>query len=280
MPEVSVLMGTFNESNRDYVTMAIDSILNQTFTDFEFIICDDGSEAAFFQWLDHFCRKDSRIRLLRNQKNQGLAAVLNQGLRCALGRYIARMDADDISRTERLAKQIVFLQEHKEFVLAGCNVSLIDDQSIWGERKMTECPNKKDFLVTSPFVHPSVMVRKEAMEQIGGYCESAKKRRVEDYDFFMRLYADGFQGYNLQETLLYYREDQSSYKKRKYRYRLNECYVRYQGFRRMGIQNGNLKYVIKPLVAGMIPSKLIQYQRQKRFGNDTCRSLDAKVWKE
>lgn len=64
MPEVSVLMGTFNESNRDYVTMAIDSILNQTFTDFEFIICDDGSEAAFFQWLDHFCRLKSPFTFL------------------------------------------------------------------------------------------------------------------------------------------------------------------------------------------------------------------------
>ena len=86
MPEISVLMGTYNEKNKEHVAQAVDSILNQTFTDLELIICDDGSKEEFYQWLKKYCRKDARIRLLRNRKNRGLAVVLNKCFRCSRGR--------------------------------------------------------------------------------------------------------------------------------------------------------------------------------------------------
>lgn len=273
MPIVSVLMGIYNE-NKIYASQAIDSILNQTFSDFEFIICDDGSNPAFYRWLYGYCRKDKRIRLLRSSCNQGLAAALNNGLKYAEGKYVARMDADDISARERLARQYDFLEAHPEYALTGCSVRMTGKRGTWGMRIMEEIPTKESFLKTSPFVHPAIMIRMNAVKALHGYSESKTAVRAEDYEFFMRLYAAGFRGYNLQEPLLSYREDESSLKKRKYRYRIHECMVRYRGFCRLGILKGNYRYVAKPLIAGLVPAGWMIRIRKHRYaqtGKSRCK---------
>jgi len=257
-------MGTYND-NRSHAALAIDSILDQTFTDFEFIICDDGSDAAYFAWLQAYCRKDARIRLLHNNKNRGLAAALNRCLGQASGVYVARMDADDRSGRMRLEKQAAFLRQHPRYAFVGCNARLIAGRGVWGERRLEEMPRKESFLVTSPFIHPSVMFRREALMACGGYCESPKVLRAEDYELFMRLYAAGRRGYNMQEPLFDYREDRRSYTKRKYRYRLLECGVRCRGFAGLGILKGNVRYVLKPLLAGMVPYRLMKILRTRRY---------------
>lgn len=268
MPKISVLMGTYNE-NIEQAAQAIDSILGQTCQDFEFIICDDGSDRVFFGWLKQYCRQDPRILILRNKKNCGLAASLNRCFGHAAGVYIARMDADDISAKWRFEKQAAFLDTHQEYALVGCSAQLINGSGVWGERILKKKPDKKSFLYTSPFIHPTVMMRREVMEQLGGYCVSPKILRAEDYDFFMRLYASGYQGYNLPELLFRYREDGHSYIKRKYRYRIHECRVRYQGFRNLGILKGNLHYVAKPLVAGMVPAGCMKAFRKWKYAHRT-----------
>ena len=265
-PIISVLMGIYNEKNKNHVIQAIDSILQQSFTDFEFIICDDGSTNEFYAWLQEVCRKDSRIRLLRNDKNMGLSYTLNRCMKHARGKYYARMDADDISKENRLEKQFFFLKGHPEYSLVGCNAEFIDDQGVWGKRLMIEVPQKKDFLSTSVFIHPTILVRAEVMQKLGGYSTETCALRTEDYELFMRLYATGECGYNLQEFLFLYREDVHAFSKRKYQYRINEARVRYRGFQALGILKGNWKYVIKPLIAGMIPAKLMQKRRKKQFG--------------
>lgn len=274
MPAVSVLMGIYNE-NRTMTAAAIDSILNQTFQDFEFIICDDGSAEEFYQWLQEYCKKDCRIKLLRSKKNQGLAAALNRCLRDASGTFAARMDADDVSIPERLEKQVRFLNRHTEYALVGSNARLTDRHGVWGERRLERQPEKDSFLSTSPFIHPAVMMRMDVVKSLRGYSEAVQVERSEDYDLFMRIYAAGFHGYNLQEALLEYREDVQSYAKRNYRYRLHECQVRYMGFRRLGILQGNLRYVCKPLLVGLIPGALLRIQRKKKFtvrnsGAESC----------
>lgn len=268
MAAISVLMGTYNEKNRAAVALAIDSVLNQTFTDFEFIICDDGSGHGFYRWLQNYCRKDRRIKLLRNAKNQGLAAALNRCLAHAKGDYIARMDADDVSAGERFAKQYAFLESHPEYALVGCCVEMTGKQGAWGIRRLEEMPGKKSFLKTSPFVHPTILIRRDVMGALGGYSRERSACRAEDYEFFMRLYAAGYRGYNLQETLFSYREDLQSYQKRKYRYRILECLVRFRGFRKMGILKGNLRYVVKPLAVGLVPARVMQKIRRRRYAWD------------
>lgn len=275
MPEISVVMGIYNE-NRKYAARAIDSILQQTFTDFELLICDDGSDVSFYSWLRDYCRKDSRIKLMRHRKNKGLAAALNQCLRRASGTFIARMDADDISIAVRFEKQAAFLKQHKEYAMVGCSVYLISGQTIWGERRLEEMPQKESFLKTSPFVHPAVMIRREVMQKLRGYREQPQYMRVEDYDFFMRMYAAGHRGYNLREALLIYRDEQRFHVKRKYRFRWNELRVRMYGFSKLGISAGNLHYVIKPLAVGLIPHRMKWKLHTKQYAFKSFDICDKK----
>lgn len=264
MVTISVIMGIYNEK-KQYAAKAIDSILNQTEKNIEFIICDDGSKKEFYDWLQQFCSKDSRIVLLRNEKNVGLSATLNRCLVNAHGKYIARMDGDDISDKRRLEKQLNALEKNPRYCLIGCNVKFIDTQGAWGEMRLKKFPQKQDFLFTSPFVHPAIMIQRDVMDELGGYSEEPGSVRTEDYELFMRLYAKGYEGCNLQEFLFYYREDKDAYKKRKYRYRLNESRVRYKGFKELGILKGNMRYVIKPLIVGFIPAGIMRKMRKKRF---------------
>ncbi len=267
MPEISVIMGTYNEADRKETAAAIDSILQQTFADFEFIICDDGSEMEFYNWLKKYCSKDDRIRLLHSRHNHGPAYARNTCLKRARGVYIAVMDADDCSDARRLEKQLAFLQQHPQYAVVGCNVRLFDGHKIWGVRSMEERPDKKSFLKTMPFVHPSIMLRREVMVELHGYQQSAGFYRVEDYDLLMRLYAKGYQGYNLAEQLFNYREDILAYKKRSYQCRINEFRVRCQGFRALGIRNGNWRYVLKPLFVGLVPTCVMRKIRLVRFSS-------------
>lgn len=264
-PVISVIMGIYNEKRRDHVILAINSIRQQTYTNFEFIICDDGSPKEFYHWLQQVCREDPRIRLLRNEENQGLAYTLNKCMENASGDYYARMDADDISKPDRFEKQLAFLQKHKEYALVGCNAEFIDDDGVWGKRIMPEKPAEEDFLATSPFIHPSILVRSEVMGRLKGYSTARYALRTEDYELFMRMYATGYRGYNMQECLFQYREDIRAYSKRKYRYRVNEARVRYRGFRAMGIMKGNMRYVLKPLLVGLIPATIMKAYRRKQF---------------
>lgn len=266
MPKISILMGIYNEKKKEQVIKAIDSILNQTYKDFEFIICDDGSESALYQWLKNYCEKDVRIHLIRKEKNEGLASALNTCLANAKGDYIARMDADDISEPERLEKQTAFLEQHSEYAMVGCNAVMIDDNGSWGKRELPATPQKEDFLRTSPFIHPSIMIRTNVLKKLGGYCEAKYAERTEDYELFMRLYAAGYKGRNIEGDFFCYREDRYAFGKRKYRYRINESRVRYYGFRELGILKGHSCYVLKPLLVGLLPKRLIQRMRRRQFG--------------
>lgn len=261
---VSVIMGVYNERDEKQLALAINSILSQTFEDLEFIICDDGSDEPCFLMLQKICEGDGRICLLRHEHNRGLAAALNTCLARANGNYIARMDGDDISKPERIVKQLEYLEGHPGCALVGCGAELLDERGVWGERHPVQHPEKEDFLWGSPFIHPTVMVRREVLEQMGGYCTEDFALRAEDYELFMRIYEAGYQGCNLPDCLLLYREDRNSYSRRGYRYRLREYQVRKRGFERLGIARGHKRYMLKPLVVGLIPGFLIRWYRRMR----------------
>ena len=255
--EISVLMGVYNQKDHKAIEQAIDSILNQTVQNFEILIYDDGSceeEAIFLKKLE---KKDSRIRLFRGRINRGLAYALNQCLKIAKGTYIARMDADDICAPERLQIQKEFLDTHLEYAFVGVGTRLFDEQGVWGIRFMPKYPNTKDFLKYSPYIHPSVMFRKSVLEQVGGYQVSKDTLRCEDYELFMRLYCNGMYGYNIQQPLFFYRENRDWYDKRKFKQRIAEMKIRYQGFQKMGILSWKtLIYVVKPIGMMVIPKMI------------------------
>lgn len=266
MPRVSVIMPVYNMADMPVLKAAVDSIKNQTLKDWELIICDDASTDQTLRAVLKAAGEDTRIKILRSWKNRGAGYARNACIRVSTGSYLALMDADDISHPKRLERQLHFLEQHPEYAFVGCNVKMIDHQGVWGERRLEAKPTKESFLCTLPFVHPSVMIRKEVMEEMHGYAQTRQMQRTEDYDLLMRVYARGYKGYNLQEILYAYREDAKSYRKRKYGYRMDECRVRYMRFRDMGILQGNFRYVLKPLIVGMIPGYFMRMIKKRRFG--------------
>jgi len=142
---------------------------------------------------------------------------------------------------------------------------LIDEDVIWGNRYMVEEPQIKDYLLYSPYVHPSVMFRASLFNENQGYLESQETLRCEDYEMFMRLVQRGKRGYNIQENLFQYRETRESYYKRKVSFRLNEAKIRYKNFRNLDIlfPTGWI-YVLRPVVACFIPTILIEYIKRSQ----------------
>lgn len=258
MCKISVIMGIYNMANKkEIMKLAIKSIFNQTYRNFEFIICDDGSDDGTYEIVQNLVKEDNRVVLIKNSENKGLAYSLNRCLSIANGKYIARMDADDISVPDRLEKQIKFLDEHLEYAMVGCNLLLINDKGIWGKRILAEKPTKKSFLFTSPFCHPAIVMRKDVLDEVNNYKVEKITRRAEDYDLFMRIYANGYKGYNIQKFLYQFREDNEAYKRRKYKYRLDEVQIRYRGFKMLGLMPYAIPYIIKPLIVGLIPQQLL-----------------------
>jgi len=263
MPKVSVIMGTYN--GEQMLDTAIQSICNQTFTDWEFIICDDCSTDRTWEIISQWEKKDPRIKGIRNSKNMKIAASSNRCIALAKGKYIAKMDDDDLSYPERLEKEVRFLDEHPDFDFVSSLVECYDGEKIvknYIDRKPE--PQKEDFLAGMQFVNPVLMIRRECLEKVNGYRVEKKTRRAEDYDLYMRLYAAGYRGYNIQERLLrYFVNPEVMKRKRKYRYRVDEALVRYEGFKALGLLPKGFPYVIRPLIVGLIPQRIIWYLKYK-----------------
>lgn len=199
-PLISVVMSVYNGSQ--YLREAVDSILNQTRTDFEFIIIDDGSTDGTAAILDAYT--DPRIRVIRHQ-NQGLTKSLNLGIREAQGTYIARQDADDRSFPERLATQAEFLDSHPEIALVGSAVKVISSDG--AELATFRHPTDSAEIVTTLrtyncFWHGSIMFRRDCFVELGGYDE--RFVTAQDYDMWLR-FSERHQLANLQESLYAYR---------------------------------------------------------------------------
>lgn len=267
--EISVVMGVYNQKNKDVLRQSVNSILNQTFQNFEFIIYDDGSDEDTAAYIRELQKLDHRIVLAGKKENHGLAFSLNVCIQLARGRYIARMDDDDISLPERLQVQYDFLESHPGYAWCGCNCRLFDEDGIWGQRIMREYPDRTDYLKYSPYIHPTVMYRREALLENNGYLETEETLRCEDYEIFMRLRQKGLKGCNLQSMLFCYREGKESFAKRKMKFRINEAKVRYRNFKSMGIlfPVGWL-YVLRPIAAGLLPTGIIAKIKRMEAGTE------------
>lgn len=125
-PKVTVLMPAYNAEK--YIETAIESILNQTYKDFEFIIVNDCSTDSTLDIIERYAKQDKRIKIISNKENQKIAQTLNNGLKEAKGKYIARLDADDWSYPERLEKQVNFMEENPDVVLSSGNMEICDGE--------------------------------------------------------------------------------------------------------------------------------------------------------
>lgn len=263
IPSLSIIMGIYYRKD-DLVALrkSIESILKQTYTSFELILCDDGSTDAACQLIDFYAKKDRRIRIVRGVKQFDLSHKLNACLQLAKGQWIGRMDDDDFSHFNRFEQQVAYLKEHAETAFVGCNVNLIYQGAKWGVRIMPEHPSVKDFYFTQPYVHPTLVFRREALMEIDGYSQDKYCVLCEDYDLLLRLYKNGFRGANIQEVLFDYTLSDSLNSRRALKYRINEMVTRYRRFKELGKMPFVLPYVIKPLVIGLLPEKIIKAMKK------------------
>lgn len=265
MPEVSVIMGVYNCKNIDALYRSVKSIINQSYKDWEFIICDDGSADKTLKILQKVADLDKRIKIVGYKENKGLAYALNYCLTFSKGKYIARMDDDDVAREDRFEKQIQFLEIHKDYAFVGSIANVFNENGIWGILKMPEYPQKEDFLWNIPFIHPSMIFRKKVLLEINGYSTDKINKRCEDYTLVMDLYSKGFKGYNFQESLINYYVENGARKYRPMKDRIAEAKVRYIGYRKNKILLKGLSYIIKPILIGLIPQCIFRSIKQWQY---------------
>jgi glycosyltransferase involved in cell wall biosynthesis len=207
-PALSVLMCVYNGAS--FVSLAIESILKQTFRDFEFIIVDDASSDTTSQILGDFAARDSRIKIVKNTINFGLTKSLNRGLVHCTGKYIARMDADDISRKDRFATQYAYMEERPDLVACGSAVQIIDEMGkILGEKHLAVVYEeiRKKMLFNNQFIHSTLFFRRDILQRVGGYDESFCKSQ--DYELMFRL-SSRRQVENIDDTLVFFRTHKNS----------------------------------------------------------------------
>lgn len=260
-PKVSIIMGVYNcEKTLD---RCIDSILKQTYKNWELIICDDCSKDNTLELAKEYSNKYENIKVISNVKNGGLAFSLNQCLAISIGKYVARMDADDISLPERIERQVRFLEDHKQYQVVGSSIILFDENGDKGLRKAVENPTKHSMIKGTPYAHPTIMMRKEAYDILGGYTVLPRTRRGQDLDLWFRFYAKGFRGYNIQEPLLKYHESVGDYKKRDLKTAIGIMKTMYLGYNMLGFPIKVYVYILKPILSAILPNKLMYaYHKQ------------------
>ena len=176
MPKISIIMGIYNCA--ETLPEAIDSVLTQTFSDWQLILCDDGSKDNTYGIAKEYQgRFPEKILLLQNEQNMGLNHTLNRCLQVASGEYVARMDGDDISLPTRLEKEAAFLDAHPEYAIVSTPMIFFDEHGDWGRSYAIEEPTKRDFIKHSPVhCHAPCMIRREAYLAVGGYTEDRRSR--------------------------------------------------------------------------------------------------------
>lgn len=210
MVETSVIMATYKESI-ECLKQSIESIINQTYNDFEFIIIlDNPNNKEHIAFINDYVCKDERIKFYINDKNMGLTNTLNRGLKLAEGKYICRMDADDISELYRMEHQKKYLEEN-DFDLIGGISQMIDEDgnTIYSIKKVPTNFKKikKCIKYNQVISHPTWFGKKEVFDKLNGY---RNMPLCEDYDFTLRAILQGFKISNVNECVLKYRMTKDS----------------------------------------------------------------------
>lgn len=261
--KVSIIMGIYNCSST--LSEAIDSIIAQTYTSWELIMCDDGSKDNTYDVAFSYKEKyPNKIILIKNEKNLGLNKTLNRCLEYATGEYIARMDGDDVSVENRLFKEISFLENNPEYAIVSSPMIYFDENGEWGESKAIENPTNLDFVTGTPFCHAPCMVRIEAYKEVNGYSTDDRTLRAEDYNLWFRLYAMGYKGHNLQIPLYKMRDDENAYSRRSFKFAKNEAYVRYTGYKMLNLPKKYYIFALRPIIVGLLPKPIYMVLHHRR----------------
>ncbi|MBI5793659.1 glycosyltransferase [Candidatus Uhrbacteria bacterium] len=259
-PRVSILISVWNSERS--VRAAVQSLLDQTYRDFELLIVDDGSSDQTPTILNQLSQRDPRVRIITNETNLGLTRSLNLALGQAQGVLIARMDADDIALRDRLQKQVAFLDTHPDIGIVGTAYQFIDthDQVIGERHPDTQDAQLRHSLIRfNPFLHSSVMMRRELLDRVHGYDEIY--RRAQDYDLWMRL-SPLTKLANLTDILMQKRftTGMISYAREREQIR-SALRVRWHAIRGHQYPWWCLFFLVKPLLATILPASVVRLVR-------------------
>lgn len=270
---VSVLMPVYNCS--DTLSEAIDCIIAQTYTYWELVICDDGSADDTVSIVEKYIRKyPEKIKLIKNENNMGLNYTLNRCLKLAQGKYIARMDGDDLCSPDRLLIEIEELENNNDIAIISTDMEFFDESGVWGRISHPDYPEPKDFVKESPFCHAPCMVRKEAYDAVDGYTVDKKLLRVEDYHLWIKMYAAGFKGKNIHAALYQMRDNRNAYQRRTFASRLNESYVKRIAIKELHLPCWMIIYSLRPIVTGLMPKFVYDRFHRNRLSSKSTGELN------
>lgn len=261
---VSVIMAVYNCEKT--VSQAIESILNQTYQDIQFIICNDCSTDNTAKIVKEYAENyPDKIVFIENEKNLMLPSSLNHCLEYVTGKYVARMDGDDYSYPDRLEKQVSFLKNNPDFDLVGTGMEIFDGKKTVGTIIKKEIPQKEDTVQTNVFSHATILTYSYVYDVLGGYSIEPRAIRVEDFDLWIRFYFEGFKGYNIPDTLYRVLEDENTMKRRKFKYRVNGYKTAKYGVNLLGLSRKYLVEAIFSLLKGLIPKPIYVMLHRIKF---------------
>lgn len=269
-PLVSIIMGAYNCEGT--ISNCIDSVLQQSYENWELIICDDASTDSTYIILNEYKAKDNRIRLLQNSTNKRLAASLNYCLHEAKGKYVARIDSDDEYTPDKLERQVSFMENHPEYDVSGTGRILFDDDGEYAKIYEKTNPSKEDLVFDVPFAHPTIMMKREVYSSLNGYSVVKETMRCEDLDLWFRFFEKGYCGINLHEPLYKYHLSRSDYKKRSLKAAIGTSKVFIKGYKKIGIPQYKYIFALKPIIAAIIPNKLMYIMHRNRFTRNNVTS--------
>lgn len=262
--KVSVIMGIYNCA--DTLGEAIDSIIDQTYPDWELIMCDDGSTDNTYQIAHMYQnRYPDKIVLLKNNTNRKLPYTLNRCLAEATGKYIARMDGDDRSRPNRFEEQVRFLEVHPEVDLVGTGMIYFNDGNIIGYRKAPSNPEPEIIGIGTPFFHGTIMMRSAVYRALNGYSLEPYVTRSEDIDLWIRFFASGYHGANLDQYLYCVREDFDAVKRRRIKDGFRLAKMLYISFNKYHYPKRQYIYILKPVISCLTPKHIKYLFNQVRW---------------
>ena len=259
---LSIIMTVYN--GEKYISETIESILKQSYTDFEFIIIDDGSIDKTFSICEKYSLQDNRIRLYKNKQNLWVVKTRNILLEKVSedSEYIAIIDADDIAYPERMKKQIGFLENNKDISILGWDIDIIDESGkITGERiyPRTHAEVSESIFQKSPLAQPAVMIRASTLNALGGYDPDFE--RCQDYELWCRAFDHWYKIANLDEKLIKYRIYSDQWKSRHLKLSLRNT-IKIQRkyiFQKKYFSLENILYFICENLLAFLPTKVILY---------------------
>jgi glycosyltransferase EpsE len=264
-PLVSVLMGIYNCA--DTLEEAVDCIVNQTYDNWELIMCDDCSSDNTNEVAERIAQKDNRIKVIKNEKNLTLAPTLNHCFEEAKGEYIARMDGDDICDNNRFEREVEVLNNHPEYAVVSCGMRFYDENGVYGEIINPERPKGEDFVRQSPICHAPCMMRADVLIAVGGYSNSKEVERIEDYDLWVRMYAEGYKAYNIQEPLYSMREGRDAIKRKRFKFRVTEYKLRKRVCKQFNLGWKDRIIAFRPILIGFMPPFVYSAVHRKKYKN-------------